>query len=163
MADHVSQIRDQWARERPDLDTEPMAVVGRLHRIADQLRRGIAEVQSSFGLTEGEFDVLASLRRAGEPFERSPNELAIWTMVTNGAVTKRVDRLESAGLVARERDSRDGRGRVIRLTEAGRELIDEAMTAHMANEERLLWPLRPSERAHLVAILAAWCEAIEAE
>lgn len=161
MTDHVAQIRDQWAAERPDLDTSPMAIIGRLHRIGDHLRERIARVQAQFGLSEGEFDVLATLRRAGDPFELSPNELAAWTMVTSGAVTKRVDRLAAAGLVERERASHDGRGRIVRLTDEGRALIDSAVEAHLANESALLAPLRESERVHLATLLRAWSEAIE--
>ncbi|AQP46262.1 MarR family transcriptional regulator [Tessaracoccus aquimaris] len=161
VTDHVSQIREQWAQERPDLDTEPIAIVGRLHRIGDHLRERIAVVQAEFGLNEGEFDVLATLRRAGQPFELSPNELAAWTMVTSGAITKRVDRLAAAGYVERERAAHDRRGRVVRLTAEGRDLIDRAVEAHLANERALLAPLRASERVHLAALLRAWSEAIE--
>src|SRR5690606_21024767 len=125
----------------------------------DLLREELIEVYRQFGLGEGEFDVLATLRRAGAPYERRPSELAEHTMVTSGAMTKRIDRLVDAGLVTRRRSEIEGRGRVVALTDRGRELIDEAFTAHIANEHRLLEPLTPSERAALASLLAKWLEA----
>jgi DNA-binding MarR family transcriptional regulator len=154
--DHVGDILRQWRRERPDLDTRPIAVFGRLHRVADALRARLIEVYREFGLGEGEFDILATLRRSGDPCELTPGELASQTMVTSGAVSKRLDRLESAGLVRRRGHESDGRGRLVALTPEGRALIDEAFAAHMANEARLLAPLSDADRAALERILRAW-------
>ncbi|MER7754490.1 MarR family transcriptional regulator [Kitasatospora sp. NPDC097643] len=154
--DHVAQIQAEWRRERPDLDVSPQAVIGRLHRLAARLTGELTLVYARYGLGEGEFDVLAALRRAGEPFERAPGELAAHTMVTTGAMTKRIDRLERAGLVTRRPAVDDRRGRVVALTDAGRHLIDEAFTAHMRNEHRLLSLLSPEEAAALQSLLATW-------
>ena len=131
--DRVARIQAEWARERPDLDVSPQGVIGRLHRLAARLTEELVPVYTAHGLTEGEFDVLAALRRAGAPFERAPGELARFTMVTTGAMTKRVDRLEEAGLVARRASEVDGRGKVVALTPAGQQLIDAAFTEHIAN------------------------------
>src|ERR1700712_5502178 len=95
--DHVARIQLEWQRERPDLDVSPQGVIGRLHRLAGHLTEELTAVYREHGLTEGEFDVLAALRRAGAPYERAPHELAEHTMVTTGAMTKRVDRLVEAG------------------------------------------------------------------
>lgn len=154
--DHVARIQQAWARERPDLDVSPLGVIGRLHRLAGHLTEQLLLVYRRYGLQEGEFDVLAALRRAGEPFERAPGELAAFTMVTTGAMTKRIDRLERNGLVTRRRSSTDGRGRVVALTEAGRELIDQAFTDHVRNERRLVELLPPEDAARLEALLATW-------
>nr|BEK70353.1 MarR family transcriptional regulator [Kitasatospora purpeofusca] len=154
--DHVATIQAEWRRERPDLDVSPQAVIGRLHRLSGRLTEELCLVYGRYGLGEGEFDVLAALRRAGAPFERAPGELAAHTMVTTGAMTKRVDRLERAGLVTRRRSETDGRGRVVALTEAGRRLFDEAFTAHMRNEHRLLSVLTPEEAAALEVLLTTW-------
>ncbi|MGN6611690.1 MAG: MarR family winged helix-turn-helix transcriptional regulator [Angustibacter sp.] len=154
--DHVAEVMAQWRRERPDLDVSPQGVIGRLHRLAAALYAELDTVYSRFGVSDGEFDVLATLRRAGEPFELTPSQLAQWTMVTSGAISKRLDRLEAAGLVRRERSATDGRGRVVRLTAAGRELIDEAFTAHIANEHRLLEGLAARDRVELERLLVAW-------
>ncbi|WP_078880687.1 MarR family winged helix-turn-helix transcriptional regulator [Kitasatospora purpeofusca] len=154
--DHVATIQAEWRRERPDLDVSPQAVIGRLHRLSGRLTEELCLVYGRYGLGEGEFDVLAALRRAGAPFERAPGELAAHTMVTTGAMTKRIDRLERAGLVTRRRSEADGRGRVVALTEAGRRLFDEAFTAHMRNEHRLLSVLTPEETSALEALLTTW-------
>lgn len=159
--DHVARIQDEWARERPDVDVSPQAVIGRLHRLGLLLTQRLCLVYARYGLSEGEFDVLAALRRAGEPFERAPGELAVHTMVTTGAMTKRIDRLERAGLVARRRSATDGRGRVVALTPAGRELIDRAFTEHMRNERSLLEGLTAGEAAQLEELLTAWLAKIE--
>jgi len=154
--DHVHRIQQAWSRERPDLDVRPQGVIGRLHRLAGHLTEQLCLVYRRHGLGEGEFDVLATLRRAGPPYERAPGELAAHTMVTTGAMTKRIDRLEHDGLVTRRRSTADGRGRVVALTAAGRELIDKAFTEHMRNERRLLDMLTPEEADQLEALLAKW-------
>lgn len=154
--DRVDALTAQWQTERPDIDVSPMQVIGRLHRLADHLRDELLAVYRRYGLGEGEFDILAALRRAGEPFAAAPGELARHTMVTSGAVTKRVDRLLASGLVVRDDDADDGRARVIRLTPAGRRVIDEAFTAHMANEQRLLAGLDAEQRRALEALLREW-------
>lgn len=159
--DHVARIQAEWARERPDVDVSPQAVIGRLHRLGHLLTARLDVVYSAHGLSEGEFDVLAALRRAGEPFERAPGELAAHTMVTTGAMTKRVDRLQRAGLVTRRRSAADGRGRVVALTPAGRSLIDRAFTEHMRNERNLLAALEPQEAAELERLLTGWLARVE--
>ncbi|MER6632581.1 MarR family transcriptional regulator [Streptomyces sp. NPDC000987] len=154
--DRVARIQADWRRERPDLDVSPQGVIGRLHRLADRLTGELRLVYARYGLSEGEFDVLCALRRAGEPYQRAPGELAAHTMVTTGAMTKRIDRLERAGLVTRRRSEDDQRGRIVALTAPGRELIDRAFTEHMRNERRLLDALTPAEAAALETLLTAW-------
>jgi DNA-binding MarR family transcriptional regulator len=159
--DHVARIQAEWARERPEVDVRPQGVIGRLHRLAGHLTEQLLVVYRRYGLGEGEFDVLAALRRAGAPFERAPGELAQFTMVTTGAMTKRIDRLARDGLVTRRRSTVDGRGRVVALTKAGRELIDRAFTEHMANERRLLAELTADEATQLETLLTTWLARVE--
>ncbi|MBZ6092925.1 MarR family transcriptional regulator [Streptomyces olivaceus] len=159
--DRIASVQAAWRRERPDLDVAPQAVIGRLHRLAALLTEELCVVYRRHGLGEGDFDVLAALRRAGDPFERAPGELAAHTMVTTGAMTKRIDRLERAGLVTRRRATGDGRGRVVALTPAGRELIDRAFTEHMRNEHRLMSALSRDEASALEALLTAWLARVE--
>lgn len=154
--DRVARIQEDWRRERPDLDSSPQGIIGRLHRLAAHLTAELTEVYARHGLGEGDFDVLATLRRAGEPFERAPGELADHTMVTTGAMTKRVDRLVAAGLVERRRAEGDGRRRVIALTGRGRRVIDEAITEHLANERRLVDELPETDRRTIERILTRW-------
>ena len=159
--DHVARIQKEWARERPDVDVRPQGVIGRLHRVGMHLTDSILEVYGKHGLGEGEFDVLAALRRAGHPYERVPGELAAHTMVTTGAISKRVDRLERAGLVARRVDENDSRSRVVALTEKGRALIDAAFTEHMENEKELLDGLTEQQTAQLEELLTTWLARFE--
>ncbi|HWK21160.1 MAG TPA: MarR family transcriptional regulator [Microbacteriaceae bacterium] len=161
-ADLVGWIQAQWERERPDLDVSPIGVIGRLHRLAARLDEELLLVYARYELGEGEFDVLATLRRSGEPYELVAGEIARYTIVTTGTVTKRVDRLEAAGLVTRRPSADDGRVRVVALTEAGVRVIDAAFTAHMRNEHRLLEAISLPERAQLEAIFKKWLAAFDA-
>jgi DNA-binding MarR family transcriptional regulator len=153
-ADHVQRVVEQWTAERPDLDATPMLVIGRLHRVGLALTSELVRVYSAHGLGEGDFDVLATLRRSGPPYELTPSDLVEQTMVTSGAVTKRLDRLERAGLIERRVSGDDRRSRIVGLSRAGLELTDRAVPEHFANEERLLEPLSAAERATLAALLA---------
>ena len=155
-------IVEQWKAERPDIDASPMHVIGRISRLAADLDPLLAPVFTSRGLGDGEFDVLATLRRSGEPFELSPGELGASMMVTSGAVTKRIDRLERSGLVTRRVSEVDARARLIRLTAEGRRIVDEAVVDHVANEARLLSGLSAQERKTLAALLRKLGESIEA-
>lgn len=154
--DHVGRIIEQWERERPDLDASPMGLIGRLHRIADVLHDELRPVFAAAGLGDGDFDVLATLRRSGAPYELSASELSASTMVTSGAVTKRVDRLERAGLVTRTVCAEDARSRRIRLTPEGLLLVDQLVERHLDNERRLLAGLSDAERSRLVHLLETW-------
>lgn len=154
--DHVARIMAQWAVERPDLDVSAMGVFGRLHRLAAALDAELRAVFAEAGLTDGDFDVLAALRRSGAPYSLTAGELADTTMVTSGAVTKRVDRLLAQGLVRRDVCADDARARRITLTDQGRALIDDLVPRHVANEERLLAGLSDLERTRLAALLERW-------
>lgn len=161
--DHVALVMEQWARERPDLDPSPQGVIARLHRLALRLTDELTTVYAAHGLTEAEFDILATLRRQGAPYALPAGDLAAQTMVTSGAITKRVDRCLAQGWVTRQVDERDGRGRVVALTPAGKRLIDRAFTDHIANEHRLVGLLPPRDRATLARVLQAWTEALDDE
>lgn len=159
-ADRVARIQAEWRRERPDLDASPQGVIGRLHRVAALLTRELVTVYEGFGLSEGDFDVLATLRRSGPPFERVAGELADHTMITSGGLTKRIDRLVERGLVERRTGSTDARQRIIALTPEGRDIIDAAFAAHMQNEHRLLEEFGQAEAARLQPLLERWLRAL---
>ena len=114
----------------------------------------MAETFKRYGLNGGEFDVLATLRRAGEPYSLTPTELYRSMMLSSAAMTNRIDRLEERNLVTREPDPEDRRGVRIRLTEEGFGLIEETVTAHAEGEERLLASLSAQERERLAKLLA---------
>ena len=151
--DAVDAVLDQWRRERPDLDVEPMGTVARLGRAAVGVERAVAAELGRHGLSIGEFDVLAALRRAGEPHRLSPTELARTVVLSPGAMTNRLDRLEQEGLLTRRLSATDRRSFDVTLTPAGLARVDAAVGDHVANEARLLAVLSPSERRRLDAIL----------
>jgi DNA-binding MarR family transcriptional regulator len=153
MRDGVDEIVEQWRRERPDLDPSPIGIVGRVSRLARELEARLEPVYREHGLEQGWHDVLATLRRKGPPFKQRPTDLTDALMLTSSGTTKRLDRLEQAGLIAREPDPADRRGTLISLTDAGRERIDAVTGAHLANEDRLLSALWAEARAQLATLL----------
>lgn len=153
VSDDVDRIVEQWGRERPDLQTDAMAVFGRIYRLAKVVGERQERVYGTLGINRGEFDVLATLRRAGEPFQLSPKALTASLMLTSGGMTGRLDRLERAALVARSPDPTDRRGLVITLTERGRELIDEAVGAGLAVQREVLDRLPGPRRRQLGNLL----------
>jgi DNA-binding MarR family transcriptional regulator len=161
--DRIDRIVEQWARERPDVDAEPMALVGRLQRVVQALRPRLDSTHQRFGLSGELFDVLASLRRAGKPYELTPTQLYREMMLSSGAMTNRVDRLESEGLVQRRPDPNDRRGTLVSLTDKGNALIDSALGEHIANERRLLAALDAEERAQLATLLKKLLVDLEAD
>lgn len=152
--DRASRALAEWRRERPDLDGLPMLVLGRL---AEAAQRAAAEHLRPFfaeqGLQSGEFDVLATLRRAGPPYALGPTALYDATMVTSGAMTGRLDRLAAAGLIRREPDPADRRAVVVVLTQKGFHLIDGMMGGHVENGRRLLDGLTRAEQEQLATLL----------
>lgn len=152
--DRAAKAVEQWRRERPDLDAKPMLLLGRLSELAALVsREHLNPLFARFGLQSGEFDVLATLRRAGAPYALTPTALYEATMITSGAMTNRLDRLEKAGLAKRAPHPKDRRGVVVQLTEKGRALIDEALTAHVANEWAIVKHLDDAERDKLAELL----------
>jgi DNA-binding MarR family transcriptional regulator len=157
--DRAAEIVEQWRTERPDLDPSPLLVLGRVQHLAELLDVVLRPPFAAVGLGNGDFDVLAALRREGSPFELSPGQLSERMLVTTGAVTKRVDRLESRGLVERSVSQHDARGRVVRLTRAGRTLCDRLIGEHLANEAAILSGLSDRDRHTLERLLAVVVEA----
>lgn len=151
--DHVDFIQAQWAQEKPDLDTSPMGVIGRISRISRHLDQLLQKNYSKFGLNGGEFDVLATLRRSGKPYQLTPTQLFNSLMLSSGAMTNRLDRLEDVGLIKRMPNPEDRRGILVTLTEQGVELIDKAYAAHIANEQQMLASLTKTEQEALIDLL----------
>lgn len=154
--DKVDRILAQWRRERPDLDVAQMGIIGRVGRLRSYLSAAHERVFKKYDLSLASFDVLATLRRSGPPYALSPSDLTDWTMVTSGTMTNRLDRLEKAGLITRKRNPEDGRGFVIALTDQGFELIDAAVTEHVANQHQMLEALSAEEREQLDGLLRKW-------
>ncbi|MFJ9433711.1 MarR family winged helix-turn-helix transcriptional regulator [Streptomyces sp. NPDC101490] len=152
--DAVDAIADQWAVVRPDLDTVPMAVFGRIYRLANAMRGRVDKAYAPYGMALGEFDVLATLRRSGEPYTLSPRELTATLMITTGGMTGRLDKLEKAGLLTRSPDPNDRRGLRVTLSERGRELVDRAVEAGLAEQRAAVeGALTDEEAAQLTGLL----------
>lgn len=151
--DEVDRLVAAWARERPDLDPSPLAVLSRIGRIARQLDLARRVSFADHGLEQWEFDVLAALRRAGPPYQLTPSELLRQTLVSSGTMTNRVDRLVERGSVERGPDPRDRRGVLVRLTAGGRVRVDAAFEALLSSEHALLAGLSPRRRADLAGLL----------
>ncbi|MGW2812551.1 MarR family winged helix-turn-helix transcriptional regulator [Streptomyces sp. NPDC001415] len=152
--DAVDAITAQWAAVRPDLETVPMAVYGRIYRIARAMGERMDKEYAQFGIGRGEFDVIATLRRSGEPYTLSPRQLSATLMLTTGGMTGRLDKLEKAGLLRRSPDPTDRRGLRVTLTEKGLKLVDESVTAGLAAQTEVLTSaLDRDEAAQLSALL----------
>jgi DNA-binding MarR family transcriptional regulator len=151
--DGVDRIIEQWQRERPELDHSPIGVVGRISRLARAIEQRLEVVYRAHGLEPGWHDVLATLRRTGPHYRLRPSDFADTLMLTSSGTTKRLDRLERAGLIERAPDPDDRRGTLITLTAEGRELIDAVTEAHMANERRILSGLTEDEQRELADLL----------
>ncbi len=153
-ADHVEERRRQWARELPDVDTRGMAILGRARWITLRVRPPIEKVFAAHGLDSGEFDVLATLLRAGLPYRLRPTELFRSLMVSSGGLTSRLTRLERAGLVSRPANEGDGRSLPVQLTELGRRRAEAAFREDMEIEAKLLNGLTEADVQELSRLLA---------
>jgi DNA-binding MarR family transcriptional regulator len=151
--DAVDLILEQWARERPDLDCSPMGIIGRITQLQREVHLAQRATFARHGLDAPSFDVLAALRRAGPPYQLTPTALMRTALVTSGAITQRLDRLEQRGLITRTRSEADGRAVVVTLTRAGRKALDAALPDHLETERGLLAGLSEVEQVELAQLL----------
>jgi DNA-binding MarR family transcriptional regulator len=151
--DEIDRIVDDWHRVRPDLDVSPTHTLQRITRLGLLQGASFAKVFATYGISFGEYLVLVTLRRAGPPYRMNPTALFNAVILSSGAMTNRLDRLEAMGLVERLPDPTDRRGRLVALTDRGLELVDAAVVDHLANEERLLAALDADEREQLAGLL----------
>lgn len=158
--DAVDAILQQWQRERPDLDASPMGPIGRINRCAALLQQKLETAFARFDLSMWEFDMLAALRRSGEP-SLSPTELFSTLMVTSGTMTHRLKRLETRGFIERVPNAQDARSMLVKLTESGRELIDRAVEEHIENERQILLGLSANALSELDNSLSAFLRTLE--
>jgi DNA-binding MarR family transcriptional regulator len=150
--DAVDRITGQWHAVRPDVDVSPIHVIGRVSRLSRLVDRRLAENFARYGIEAWMYDVLATLRRSAEPYELSAGDLVRQTMVTTGAITNRIDRLEQRGLVVRARTG-DRRKVIVRLTKQGLDVVDEVVDPHMATEREILAALSPRQQRDLADLL----------
>ncbi|MER5343330.1 MarR family winged helix-turn-helix transcriptional regulator [Streptomyces sp. NPDC056704] len=151
--DPVDAIIEQWATVRPDLDTAAMEVFGRVFRLARTMGDRMEKAYAPYGISRGEFDVLATLRRSDDPYTLSPRQLSATLMLTTGGMTGRLDKLERAGLLRRSPDPHDRRGLQVTLTDKGLRLIDEAVGAGLAVQTEALAHLDEERAGQLASLL----------
>ena len=156
--DEVDRIVAAWRRVRPDLDVTPLEVLSRVSRLARHLDLARRRAFAGRGLEAWEFDVLSALRRAGEPYQLTPTALVRQTLVTSGTMTNRISRLVQRGLVDRSSSPTDARSVQVRLTEAGRDVVDAAMAELIAGEREILASLDPLEQTRLAGLLKTLLE-----
>lgn len=149
--DSVDRMVVAWQRSRPDLDVSQLEVVGRLLLCARHLERALIAALKPLGLSFGDFDVVNTLRRMGEP--ANPSELAAASLITSGAMTARLDRLVETGLVERTADPRDRRAVKVTLTEEGNRTADRALQLVLDADERFLAPLDGTARNDVAGLL----------
>lgn len=157
----VKQAIAQWQREMPALDLLPMEVFGHLKTTQLLTRNYLEAFFQRYGLQLGEFDVLATLRRAGMPYTLGPTQLFETLMVSSGGMTNRLDRLEKAGLIARTPNPADRRGTLVSLTQKGLELMERIVPLHVENEARALHALSREEQELLNELLGKLIAGLE--
>jgi DNA-binding MarR family transcriptional regulator len=160
-SDFVSSMIGDWRRQRPDIDPSVLEIFARVNRLSALLIKRSEQWLTPLGLTWESFSLIVSLRRMGAPYELRPGELLSVSLLTSGAITNRIDRVEAQGLVERRRDPNDRRGVVVRLTPAGRKLADAAIALHFEQLRPLMSPLSPAEFKTAGALLARLLHSLE--
>lgn len=161
--DAVSVILQQWQQQRADLDASPMGPVGRLKRCAAHMQKHLDTVFAQHGLSSWEFDLLATLRRSGEPYRLAPTVLFSSLMLTSGTMTRQLQQLEKRGLIQRQINPDDARSVLVQLSADGLALIDRAVGDHVDNLHRLTAGLEAEELAQLDRLLGKWMVGLEGE
>ena len=157
--DTVAAVVRQWRAVHPGLDTGPMEIIGRINRCAALLQQAEDAPLRRAGLSRPEFDLLGALRRTGH--ELTPGDLARETFSSGAAVTKRLKQLTERGLVERRGDTRDRRVVHLRLTDAGRDLVDAILPVQLAYETAVLSGVDGPEQGELAALLGELLSQLE--
>lgn len=160
--DHVDGVLTQWRNVRPEADASPMAIFTRVYRLSKYLNRRIAAVFREHGLHDGEFDLLATLYRSGQPQGLTPNALRRAAVLSSGAMTNRLDRLEGAGLIQRVANPADRRSLLIRLSDEGQAVLLGCLDEYLANLHGMQAPLDQAQKEALANGLRALLLTLEA-
>ena len=153
-ADSIDGLLAEWRRERPDLDPSPFGIYGRIWRLSTTLLGDAEQWLKPIGLTFESFSLIVTLRRSGPPYELNPTALYRESLLSTGAITNRIDRVEREGLVKRLPDPNDRRGTIVRLTAKGRSLADRSIKLHFEALTETLSALNRAERDQLAALLS---------
>ncbi|HAS63270.1 MAG TPA: MarR family transcriptional regulator [Vibrio sp.] len=159
--DTIERAINQWHNVKPGLDTEPLAIIGRMIRITKHLESEMAGLHKAHGLKPGEFDVLVSLFRSGQPHGLTPSDLIDAMILSSGAMTNRLDKLETKGLIVRRHSETDRRSVKVQLTETGYKLINDILHEHIRLQQQLITQINPSNRPELNKLLTEWLTQFE--
>lgn len=162
-ADRVDALIEDWRRERPELDTKPMGIVGRIIRLGKILEARANAVLSGADLNYTDLDVLATLRRSGAPYRLTPTVLRNSVLITSGAMTACLDRLEQKALVLRAKRGSDRRSVGVELTQAGRDLVDQVIVPRFAEAQEAVSALAPHDRDRLAGLLRQLTLALDSQ
>lgn len=161
MRDPMKSIRAQWQLCCPELNTSSMEIAGRILLASSLLQTRLEPVFKRYGVSSGGFDVLATLRRQGAPFELSPTILYKELLITSGTMTHRLDTLEKRGLIERITHPSDRRGLLVRLTKKGLSITDRLLAEHLENERKLFASINAKDTKALTRILGNWIESLD--
>lgn len=160
-ADSIEGLLAEWRRERPDLDPWPFAIFGRIWRLSANLLGDAEKWLAPVGLTFESFSLIVTLRRSGPPYELNPTALYRESLLSSGAITNRIDRVEAQGLVRRLPDPNDRRGTIVQLTAKGRTIADRAIKLHFEALAEELSGIDRAERDQLAALLSKLLLSVE--
>lgn len=156
--DELDCIQQAWNTELPELDTSSMALIGRLQIVHKRLALAMSSNFRQYGLTDAGFDVLATLRRSGTPYQLTPNQLLAQTLITSGSLTSRLQSLEKLGFISRSCANKDKRSINVTLTATGKRVIEQALVTHVATQQQLLSGLSQAEQQQLVLLLRSFMQ-----
>ena len=160
--DWTDALVERWAAVRPPEEMEAYKVTARISRIGQHIARSQEDTFGQLGLNRGEVGVLGALRFAGPTQQLSPTRLFKGLMLSSAGITSRLDRLERRGYVKRKPDPDDRRGVLVELTDAGRKVLDQAVSANTGREKALLASLTRQEQKALAGLLKKLLSGLEA-
>jgi DNA-binding MarR family transcriptional regulator len=152
-SDSVDRIVQAWRKRDPHLDSSTLEITGRLLLCAGYYERTVSTILQPFGLSIADFDVLNTLRRVSDQHGSKPSDMARSSLITTGAMTSRLDRLERAGLIRRTPDPADRRGVLVRLTPRGSKVARQALHELIATNQTFLEPLSGQQRDRIASAL----------
>jgi DNA-binding MarR family transcriptional regulator len=151
--DSIATFMAQWRAEKPGLDVSPLGVLGRIQRLSIYFRDRAEEWLKPMDLTWESFSILAALRRSGKPYELRPTDMYREALLSSGAITNRIDGVERKGWVERRHDTVDRRVTIVRLTPAGKAVIDKALDIHFRELSKLVGGVTRADRDELGTLL----------
>ena len=152
-SDIVDSLVADWQRTRPQTKADAIQVIGRIIWLGRQYEDAVTRMPSNPGLSYSDYDVIATLRRAGKPYELTPTELGKRVLLTSGGLTACLRRLENAGLISRRGVPEDRRRLLAKLTPKGFDLIESFLDDRFALAGEALASLSQKERRILEALL----------